>query len=392
MNVAKLGQTQKLAKGGTAIIYRVPEIDLGLGPLVYKEYLDETRERAGKEALTAGLRRFVRFREKLALPQKKLWDARIVWPVAVVIGADDEAAGVLMPLIPAAYFHDFPKIAGGVENEPLDIEKLFGAPDDRPAKYLPPMSVSDRLALVSGVAHAYGLMHRMKVVLGDVSGRNVVFNPKVSPPVALVVDVDSARIEGNRAVGGSQAHTPGWEPPETLAAARRLRQLQHTGGSEDQIRRAKNDWSIQNKATDVYKMGLMVTRLLDNRRRGSVNRDPGKAIGVLRRAGFEGAARLLARSLDDDPETRPTMREWYEALGGSRRSGVRDGSSSSGQARTDDIPESSSSGGQARTNGIPEGTRKGAWVWQEGTGWVRAAPPVKAPPARRGRSPLGGRG
>jgi hypothetical protein len=118
MNVAELGRMQKIGKGGTAIIYRVPDVDIGLGPLVYKEYLEKTREHAGKAALTAGLRRFVRFRETLAPEQKKLWDARIVWPVTVVIG-DDDAAGILMPLIPAPYFHDFPSRAGGVRNEPL---------------------------------------------------------------------------------------------------------------------------------------------------------------------------------------------------------------------------------------------------------------------------------
>jgi hypothetical protein len=379
MKVEALGALEKLAKGGTATIYRVPDIEIGLGPMVYKEYFDKTREHAGKEAMTAGLRRFVRFRETLAPRQRMAWDARIVWPVCLVLDDDGTASGILMPLIPRQYFHSLPKSSGGTHEVVLNLDLLFGALDDPPAKHLSPMSVSDRLGIVSGVAHAYGLMHRADVVLGDVSGFNVVFNPTVSPPSVLVIDVDSVRLVGNRPLAGNQAHTPGWEPPEALdalAAARTLRQLNHSGGSADEIRRKEYAWSIQTPATDVYKFGLMVTRLLDNRRGGSKNRDPGKAITVLRREGLEGAARLLARSLDDKPDTRPKMREWYEALGGKRSSKSQE----------------SSEAGKKKSGGIPDGTRKGVWVWKEGTGWVRAEVPAKGTPHGRGRSASGGQG
>jgi hypothetical protein len=230
-----------------------------------------------------------------------------------------------------------------------------------------PVDVAGRLRLISGIAQAYGLMHKMSVVVGDVSGRNVVYDPVNASPKMLVVDVDGARLEGNRAISGTQAHTPHWEPPEALAAEWSLRQGRKSGMSGDDLRRLANTWSIQSKQTDVYKFGLMVTRILDPGRQRAVNRNPARAVALLRRQGLPRAAALLVDSLDRDKEARPTMRQWHDALRGREPAC---GSSASGT-----IPGTPAN----HRTGIRDGTRTGNWTWVEGTGWVR----TPAPPSGR---------
>jgi hypothetical protein len=114
---------------------------------------------------------------------------------------------MLMPIIPQRFFHDFPKRAGGTMSKPLEIETLFGSPTDPPARYLPPVARTERLVLVAAIAHAYGIMHKQDVILGDMSGRNVVYTLRTTPPTVLVVDVDDDL--GQTDIVGTQAHTPG---------------------------------------------------------------------------------------------------------------------------------------------------------------------------------------
>jgi serine/threonine protein kinase len=358
----QLGPLVKLGKGGTAIVYRLPQFSLPDFPnLVYKEYNEKTKALAGP-SLGGGLTRFVRFREKLPARQQKSWDERIVWPVLVVVDDEDGAAsGIVMPLIPQRFFHNFVRHSGPPESRPLEVDTLFGDDETMMRVGLPQIGVRTRLQLISKVAIAYGMMHREGVVLGDISARNIVYDPNQNDPAILVVDVDSARVAGTRSVFSSQPHTPNWEPPEALKASEALRR----GGAglpSDRRDTLKNTWSIQSKQTDVYKFGLMVVRILDHGRGRAVNREPGPAQRILQAQVGASAAKLLDGSLAANPKDRPSMRDWYEVLsgGGARRapeSGARP-------------PVGSTSNATPKT-GIPNGHRVGKWVWKEGTGWIR---------------------
>jgi hypothetical protein len=369
---SQLGRLEPLGKGGTAQVYRVPELRLPELPgtvLVYKEYNDKTKKLAGP-ALGPGLDGFVRFREKLADAQRSAWDARIIWPVRVVVeDGGSTVAGIIMPIIPDRFFQDFITRSGPPKRKPRVIDTLFGDAATMKRVGIGDIDTLTRLRIVQATAAAYGMMHRQKVVVGDISAFNLVYDPDPKKPGVLVVDVDSARIEGHRAVFSSQPHTPNWEPPEARRAAAAMRRSSLTESDRD---RWSTVWATQSMPTDVYKFGLLVVRSLDPGRGSAVRRDPDGAKKVLQWMIGSGAVDLLDRSLSDSREDRPTMREWWEVL----QNGKGASSSASGGRPKRPASLPGGSGGaqsqkpQASPTAIARGARIGKFEW-DGTGWVR---------------------
>ncbi|KUL21924.1 protein kinase family protein [Actinoplanes awajinensis] len=350
----RLGRLEQLARGGTATVFLAPDLrlpDLPGSRFVYKRYTGATKRRAGP-SLAGGLSGFVRFRDRLPDAQRAAWDARIIWPLRVVVDEDGAADGVLMRLIPDRYFQDFRKRSGGLHRKPREIETLFGDDATTRRTGLPPVDVGDRLRLIRAVAGAYAMMHRQNVVVGDVSGRNIIYDPDPARPSVLVVDVDSARVRGTRAVFGMQPHTPNWQPPEALAASAELARLDPADTDAHDRLRAR--WAIQSTTTDVYKFALMAARILANGRGAAVRRDPAGAHRILReRAGAQAAA-LLDASLSPAGRDRPAMRDWYEALHPAGSQGC--------------LPEPEA---PLRTSRNSERPVSGTWEWTDGQGWVR---------------------
>jgi hypothetical protein len=359
-----LGPLQQLGKGGTAMVYRTPLFTLpGFSDVVYKEYKKSTRTHAGP-SLLPGMLAFARFRETFADQQRRLWDERIVWPLRVVVDDDGAATGILMRLIAQRYFQPLVNRSGERYSKPREVDMLFGSPGDIMRTGMPAVDLRARLSLISQVAATYAMMHKANVVVGDISGRNVIFDPTGPRPNILVVDADSARVAGTRSVFSSQPHTPHWEPPEALLADAALRTVRRTGPPE-QISRLMNARSVQNKATDVYKFALMAIRILDCGRGRSINRDPSQAATVLRGTVGASAAAVITRCLADEPQARPPIREVYETLNPSRRTPAPAAAPPAPLQPT--FPASPAPA-------MPEQTTVGSWHLVEGTGWVRHRP------------------
>ncbi|MGX6603191.1 hypothetical protein ACWKSP_13775 [Micromonosporaceae bacterium Da 78-11] len=355
-----LGNLEYIGKGGTAVVYGLPDVDpasLGVTApqgLAYKEYTQKTLTHAGP-GLAAGLRPMVAVRSRLADAQRALWDERVVWPVRLVVGGTGSATGIVMPLIPQRFFQRVTPRSGAVRSVPREAEKLFGDAATMRRIGIAPVTQEVRVRLVGRIAAAYALMHYAKIVIGDISGRNLVYDPDESRPAVLVYDADSARLEGTRSPFGSQPHTPHWEPPEALAAARRSRESSGTI-HPDTI-------TAQSRSTDVYKFGLLAVRILDYGRGRSVNRDPALAVRVLRRARGEAAAQLLESSLADAPADRPTLRDWYAAFYPGRLVAPPDPPP---VPRPDSVPGPADNGLR-----LVEGQIIGDWVFRERSGWHR---------------------
>jgi serine/threonine protein kinase len=365
LSVADLGQITKLASGGTAVVYRVPnlrKVGISSGSYVYKKYNDKTKQLAGP-ALGSGLTNFVQFRDRLPPDQLRAWDDRIIWPIAVVTDAAGAADGIVMRLIPDRFFQNFQKRAGGVDRKPREIESLFGDLETARRVGLPDVSLVTRLQIIRAIAGAYAMMHKEGIVLGDISGRNIIYDPDAKQPAIMVVDVDSARIRGNRSTFGSQPHTPNWQPPEAMAASAEIMRLKRSQAtvSNDVLDRLQNTWSIQSVKTDVYKFGLMVVRILDFGKGCAVNRDPAKARKMLQNRLGDQAAVLLDASLSAKPADRPEMREWYRLFQGG----------TPGKSSTGSVPVQGSTKTKKATASLQNGLVKGNWQWVEGTGWVR---------------------
>jgi serine/threonine protein kinase len=356
-----LGRLEPLGKGGTAIVYRAPDFKVpGVGSVVYKEYKQSTRTHAGP-ALQAGLLAFVRFREKLAPELRRLWDERIVWPLRVV-SEDGAATGVVMPLIPGRFFQHITSRSGQTSTKPREVDALFGRTEDMTRIGFDAVDGHTRIALLAQIAATYAMMHRAGVVVGDISGRNLVYDPAAPRPTVLVVDADSSRVAGTRSAFSSQPHTPYWEPPEALLASRQLKYARKTGGSATgEIARLSNVTTVQNRATDVYKFGLLVIRGLDHGRGRSISRDTTRAGRLLRRAFGPEAVTLLDRTLGDDPARRPSIRDWYDLFH----------HGNAGRRRPDGHGGATAREGAATAPAISDGQVTGGWVFIEGQGWVR---------------------
>lgn len=361
---SQLGRMKKLGQGGSGIVYLVKDLRLPdfPGPFVYKEYNEKTVASAGP-ALGIGLANMVKFRDKLPQDQQRTWDSRIIWPVRVTVDEQGAATGIVMPLIPDRFFHNFVRHSGDPRRKPREIDTLFGDTPTMRKVGLPKVDVTTRLRLIRGIAVAYGLMHYQGVVLGDISARNVVYDADPARPAVLVVDIDSARVSGTRSIFSAQPHTQYWIPPEAQHAAAVLARKSSTL-SPDEHDRLKNIWSIQSAKTDVYKFGLIVVRILDHRRQGAVNRDPATAMRILGKRVGGHAPNLLQRSLDSDPQARPTMREWFLTLSASS-----DESTSPKLSPANVLTQTLPIKPPVKPD-IPAGFQKGNWVWN-GQGWVR---------------------
>lgn len=355
---AALGPLEPLAKGGTAVLYRVPSYQPQPGvELVYKAYKQKIRDKAGP-ALLPGLQAIVSLPGRLPSGHRAVLEDRTIWPTQVVIDESSAATGILMRLIPGEYFQAVKRPSGKVSNEPRELGLLFNGDEDAVNRGLPVLTMHTRILVCSQVARAFGLAHKADVVLGDVSARNVVYTaPPGGTPTVLLVDCDSVRVRGSRSPFGAQPHTPRWEPPEALHAKQRLAVAKRSGQtSSDRLSSFRSQITTQSKVTDVYKFGLIVVRVLDYGRGRSVNRDPAKAKRVIGQHVGREAVQLLDATLAPDPASRPSMRDWYVVLGGGKR----------------EAPASQSHAARARASanaGPPASSAN--WNWVDGHGWVR---------------------
>lgn len=354
-----LGEIAFLAGGGTARVYRIGREDVGEPfPVVYKEYKESTRRRAGP-GLLPGLWQIVNVRGSLDPAQRRFFDERTIWPVRIVVDDEGSAAGILMRLIPDRFFQRLTLPSGEVKQKPREVQFLFLGEGDARRVGVSPASTHDRIRVCAQVARAFGLLHHANVVFGDVSARNVVYDVGPGGDVSvLLVDCDSVRVKGTRSPFGAQPHTPRWEPPEALDAKSKLGRAQRAEGVPNSvISDYRNKANVQSKATDVYKYGLLVLRILDFGRSMSANRDPQRAARILDANVGRRAAELLVASLSEHPEERPTMREWYEGIvGNPAHSGVTEA-------------EASTPGSAVAST--PGPIVRGNWVLIDGVGWQR---------------------
>jgi hypothetical protein len=345
----RLGRLDRIGKGGTAVVYRVPSFHLpGLPKLVFKEYTEKTRRHAGPP-LRPGLLSLVRHRLRMDDETRCEWDRSIAWPLRVVVDDGGSACGILLPLIPDRFFQDLTDRTGARRRDPREVDMLFGATADMARVGLAAASPRDRLRVAVRIVKVYAAMHDQKMIVGDISGRNVVYDVSGGRPSVLVVDADGSRVEGSRGAFGSQPQTPYWEPPEALLAARQLRRPSRAGAG---IAALVSQTMVQNRKTDVYKLALMLVRVIDHGRGKAVNRDPKLAADLFRTTWGPHAAEALERSLSARPSDRPSIRELADAM--------------HRQPPTSSVPQ------QTAVNGaIASGTKVSGWTYRDGVGWIR---------------------
>lgn len=304
----ELGRLDKLAAGGEAVIYRVPDLTLPgeSGPFVYKQYRDRVAD-GRREAVRNGLRSLIRVRELAPSRARDVLGGRSVWPLAVV--ADERGAtGCIMREVPPTFFRTLTLSTGRTRHRPWAWELHLQHPNDVAARGLPTLDDGDVFFLLARALRFLAEVHDLDVVIGDLSSANILISavpgsPKECRP--MFVDVDAYR----RASGMSaltQAHTAGWWTPESRRHRAEWKALEAKGAPHHEVAQARARSRIQDKPSDVYKAGLLVLRTMD------AGPDSGQllksAIGVerLRRICGSRNADVVLQSLSDDPLNRPS--------------------------------------------------------------------------------------
>lgn len=262
----------RLGAGGQAVVYLLPELRLpdAQGQLVYKEY-------KGSQVSPHGLRAIVRVRSRMPENLRAQLDAVAAWPARVVRDAG-AIRGVVMPLIPDSFFQARTLPSGKAGRHPREVQNLFVAPSVAVRIGMPLVSFAERFAICRDLARALAFLHEHQIVFGDVNAKNALFRMHPEPTVMLV-DCDAVRIRGSAPVV-RQLNAPDWAPPEG---------------------------DVLTQATDVYKLGLFVVRVLSPGPQASVARDPARTAAALDREGLQ----LLAATLGPAGRGRPPVSAWY---------------------------------------------------------------------------------
>jgi hypothetical protein len=277
---AVLGPLKQLAEGGYGKVYHAEHYRLPGDPsaIAFKEFTKQVTEQA-RAAENA-----VSFRDLLSPADRADLDRCTVWPRAVV---EDRGTvvGLLMPLIAREFFSESTEQATGEKSTRLrDLQWLIASPAQLAANEVQEVDETDRLVLLAQLVYEVARLHKHNWVYGDLSFKNAAFAG--SPPRMVLLDCDgAAELSDPRR---KQSHSLGWEPPECA-------QL-----------------NVQDKATDVYKLGLAILRCLNPGKNAATMRDPGRLAGRLDATG----AALVTRAVDPDPDNRPTAKELYGYLRG----------------------------------------------------------------------------
>ncbi|WP_382306589.1 hypothetical protein [Herbiconiux sp. UC225_62] len=301
-----LGAKALIGSGTATDVYRldsftVPGHDGGLAYV-------RTRDRSPERWNPAVLSRLVALRLGLDAGARATLDGVAAWPTAVVEDDDGEAVGCLMPLAahPFYYLPSEEKSAGKL---PQNAKWLVVAP--KRARRAGAAAVAERdlvarCTVLARVALLVEILHRHGVVFGDLSEKSVLYGiGEVAE--AFVIGCEGAAFAGE---GTLQRNSAGWAAPETVAAAGEIGETGETG--ETDVATWKEP-SVQTVATDRYKLGLLVLRVLAPAGDGlERSRDAGRVRSVLDADG----QRMMTRALGDVPDDRPSASEWYDYLRG----------------------------------------------------------------------------
>jgi hypothetical protein len=277
---ASLGPLKELAEGGFGKVYHAERFRLpgDSSAIAFKEFTTQVAEQAQAAADA------VSFRDRLRPEDRADLDRCTVWPRALV-EEQGVTVGLLMPLIGQEFFFQAVDQATGATTRKLrDLQWLIASPAQLTANGVQEVDETDRLVLLAQLVYDVGRLHKQDWVFGDLSFKNAAF--AIRPPRMILLDCDGAADLHNQV--RKQAHSFGWDPPECAQ-----------GG-------------LQNKATDVYKLGLAILRCLNPGKSAATMRDPSRLSGKVDATG----AALIARAVETDPAGRPTTKELYAYMRG----------------------------------------------------------------------------
>lgn len=205
---SSLGTLTQLGDGGEGVVYRVS----GIPGQVYKEYKPAVLH----EVDPRGLETTIGILDQLSGEAQAFVSQHSAWP-HTLIQKNGVVCGFLMQEIPDEFSCEHGMV-GRPRTVLTDWNKLVTRDDwmdksniESTAYKFDLSSKADESAMILlllDLAQFFNHLHEHRVVVGDVSGRNILWTTSAAPSVFLI-DCDGFRLEGDRAVTTSK-QSPDW--------------------------------------------------------------------------------------------------------------------------------------------------------------------------------------
>lgn len=298
-----------LGSGGFAKVFDLNGFDMPdeAGPFVLKRYHSSVL--GNYPGISAALSTLIQMRTQLTPADRQRLDSRMTWPLLEVRDGD-QVIGFVMRRLPARYFFEMVMTRGNRETKLRHADMYFCSEDRSRDNGLAPFEPAARVLAVARFAAHLEFLHHLGLTVGDIQGTNVVVDPNQGSTVGARIcmyDCDSFRLRGS-VPAIPQPHAWAWEPPELI----RLRVQAQSLPAGTQARSLLEAQSkVQTPATDVYKFGLFMVRMLALKDGVSISSDVRMAEPVMARPDLLGPSRTadLLHTLSPNPADRPTMAE-----------------------------------------------------------------------------------
>jgi hypothetical protein len=227
----------------------------------------------------------VGWERSLPAPQRSTLASCAAWPLALVTSRS-RPVGIVMRDLSDRFTTPFVMPSGRHDSVLLALEHLLGADGYLRQRGLPVLLDTElRLRVAARIAGTLAFMHQHGVVVGDIAPSNVLVRfgdagPGAGPEVCLI-DCDSMVFRGRQAL--ATVETSDWNVPGEFGE------------------------SGPTRATDAYKLGLVVLRLLAR------SHDARTPVPHLRQVPIE-LRDLLYRALSEVSANRPAAGEWQRSL------------------------------------------------------------------------------
>lgn len=270
----------ELASGGEGVVFLIANRPGD----VYKEYKQVVRSQLN----IAALRNLVAMPDQMTDSDRQRLMERTAWPHTLV-NTGAMTHGFLMEKVSPRYMRKY-----GLRTHQKSVlcewtylvyqqQKL----PENMASDIPILSFEQKIDLLKDFAATMEIMHLYGIVVGDISGRNLLWTPETpsKPASIFIIDCDSFRVDGQPGTTESKESPHFMDPHKP----------------KDQP---------TDKSTDIYKLAIAAYRAIWHDAQGeptpeSVRQNLPKEVPV-------GLADLIARSIGPGP--RPTAADWKSGL------------------------------------------------------------------------------
>ena len=227
--VSRPGELVEIGKGGEGRVYKLQSMP----GMVYKEFVDFPGHTPSRSALEE----LIQVRASMSPADQSWLGERTTWPQTLVMDGN-RMKGFLMPIIGQQYFRKY-----GVRANPKTVACEWNYLSMR-EKYesnkniyseVPRVTPVGVMTAVHDLCKTMALLHRHDIVIGDISGRNLLWTDIPNLRV-MVIDCDSFHPEGKVGVSPPK-QSPDWEDPALTSP-------------------------LTTKSSDIYKLALAAYRAI----------------------------------------------------------------------------------------------------------------------------------